>query len=251
MIAVRNLSIHAGSFLLENIHFEVPAGQCAVIMGRTGSGKTTLLETICGLRRPVGGEIRLNGRNVTRLKAAERGIGYVPQDGALFSTMKVREHLGFSLWIRRWPRNAIAARVDELSELLHITHLLHRKPQGLSGGEKRRVALGRALAAYPKILCLDEPLSALDDEMREEMHRTLEAVQKYTKVTTLHVTHHKEDAKRLADVILFLKGGAIQPVSPEELFFNPVDPNGSESNRDPAIPRTSALNTTGQGEKFP
>lgn len=218
MIAVTDLSIRAGSFRLENLNFQVPRGSCAVIMGRTGSGKTSLLEVICGLRRSAGGTIHLNGREVTRLKAADRGIGYVPQDGALFSTMTVRDHLEFSLWIRKWPGEKKRKRVEELAELLHLEHLLDRLPFGLSGGEQRRVALGRALASHPNILCLDEPLSALDDEMREEMHRTLEAVQKYTGVTSLHVTHHREDAKRLANVVLMLKDGKIHPISPEDLF---------------------------------
>ena len=214
MITVTDLAIRAGSFSLEHVSFEVPAGQCAVIMGHTGSGKTLLLETICGLSRPVSGTIQLEGRDVTRLKAAERGIGYVPQEGVLFPTMKVRDHLAFSPTIQKWPRRAIQKRVEELAELLRLRHLLHRKPFGLSGGEKQRVALGRALASYPSILCLDEPLSALDDEMREEMFEVLEAIEKHVKVTTLHVTHNREEARKLSDVLLVFKNGALRRAEP-------------------------------------
>jgi ABC-type sugar transport system ATPase subunit len=149
------------------------------------------------------------GSEVTNLKPAGRGIGYVPQDRALFQTMTVREHLAFALTIRRWERAEIDRRVDELAELLGLQHLLVRKPQGLSGGEAQRVALGRALAFRPGILCLDEPLSALDDETRQEMYELLQKVQAHTGVTTLHVTHHRGEASRLADSILLLKNGRI------------------------------------------
>ena len=211
MIRVEQLSVRAGAFSLSGIDFSVPNGQYAVLMGRTGSGKTTLLEALCGLKRVRTGSISLLDRDVTRLKPADRGIGYVPQDRALFQTMTVREHLVFAPGIRRWPRAAIEERVAELAQLLGLETLLDRKPPGLSGGEAQRVALGRALAARPGILCLDEPLSALDDDTREEMYALLESVQQYTGVTTLHVTHHLGEAERLADVILILKDGLVQP----------------------------------------
>jgi len=188
---------------------DIPTGHYGVLMGKTGSGKTTLLEAICGLRAVTGGRIFLMGSEVTNLKPAGRGIGYVPQDRALFQTMTVREHLAFALTIRRWERAEIDRRVDELAELLGLQHLLVRKPQGLSGGEAQRVALGRALAFRPGILCLDEPLSALDDETRQEMYELLQKVQAHTGVTTLHVTHHRGEASRLADSILLLKNGRI------------------------------------------
>jgi len=211
MIRLENVSIRVGRFALANICFEIPTGQCGVLMGRTGSGKTTLLEAICGLRAVASGSIRFLDRDVTRLKPAERGIGYVPQDRALFQTMTVREHLAFALAIRKADRQAIAQRVAELSRLLGIEHLLDRKPHGLSGGEAQRVALGRALAARPGILCLDEPLSALDDETRGEMYELLEKVQQTTGVTTLHVTHNLREAEQLADRILLLKNGKVEP----------------------------------------
>ena len=215
MIAVERLSLQAGTFQLANVNFEIPAGAYAVLMGRTGSGKTTLLEAICGLRPVAGGSIMLQGQDVTWLEPAARGIGYVPQDRALFQTMTVRDNLAFGLVLRQLPAAEITRRVDELAELLGIELLLNRRPAGLSGGEAQRVALGRALAIRPGILCLDEPLSALDDNTREEMYALLKSVRERTGVTTLHVTHHLAEARRLADRILRLADGRIETLSPD------------------------------------
>ncbi len=209
MIDVADLSVSAGVFRLERVCFQVPTGAYGVLMGKTGSGKTTLLEAICGLRPASAGHIRLGERDVTMLKAAERGIGYVPQDGALFYTMNVRDHLEFALRIRRWPTADIRARVTELADLLGIGPLLGRTPHGLSGGEKQRVSLGRALSFRPRFLCLDEPLSALDDDTREEMCRLLKMAQRETGVTVLHITHHRPEAERLADRMLELTEGRV------------------------------------------
>jgi molybdate/tungstate transport system ATP-binding protein len=211
MIRAEQLSVRSGAFTLEDLSFEVPAMAYAVLMGRTGAGKTTLLETLCGLKRVQAGKILLANRDVTRLLPGQRGIGYVPQDRALFLTMTVREHLAFAPRLQRWPRAEIEERVDELARLLNIGPLLDRRPAGLSGGEAQRVALGRALAARPGVLCLDEPLSALDDDTREEMIALLKTVRRETRVTTLHVTHRLAEAQRLADVVFELKDGKIQP----------------------------------------
>jgi ABC-type sugar transport system ATPase subunit len=210
MISVQDLSVHVGSFALEGVGFAVPRGKYGILMGKTGSGKTTLLEIICGLRRPSGGKVLLDGRDVTRLKPAERGIGYVPQDGALFQTMTVRGHLEFALRIRHWPRGRIRQRVREMADLLGIGPLLDRKPPGLSGGEGQRVALGRALSFEPKILCLDEPLSALDDDTRGAMMDLLKRVQHQTGVTALHVTHHRREAEQLGDWRLEIVEGKVR-----------------------------------------
>lgn len=224
MIQVDRLTLRAGGFILRDISFEVPQGEYAVLMGKTGSGKTTVLEALCGLKPVSAGRIRLHGQDVTELKPAARGVGYVPQDRALFPTMTVREHLAFALLIRGRERRAINRRVEELAELLGLERLLNRKPFGLSGGEAQRVALGRALAHDPSVLLLDEPLSALDDETREEMHDLLEAVRERTGVTTLHVTHNVSEAKKLADRLLFLRDGAIadenEPGFPNGLIAN-------------------------------
>lgn len=209
MIAVEHLSLRQGAFALADVSFAVPTGSYAVLMGRTGSGKTTVLEAVCGLRTIRQGCIWLGERDVTHEKPGARNLGYVPQDGALFTSMRVRDNLGFALAVRRWEKVAIAGRVAELAELLGITHLLDRGTKGLSGGEAQRIALGRALAARPPVLLLDEPLSALDDATRAEMYDLLESVRERTGVTVLHVTHNAADADRLADIVFQLRDGKI------------------------------------------
>lgn len=209
MIELRDLSIRAGSFSLSGLSLLVRTGEYAVLMGRTGRGKTTLLETICGLRRAAAGKILLNGIDVTHLSPAERQIGYVPQDLALFPTMSVREHLAFALRLRRYSARSIQERVDELAGLLGITDLLPRRIPGLSGGESQRVALGRALSFRPSVLLLDEPLSALDEATRAEIQSLLRNVQKSTGVTVLHVTHSSDEANALADQILIVDNGQV------------------------------------------
>lgn len=213
MIRLENVVVQAGSFRLANIDLEIPTGQYAVLMGRTGCGKTTLLETICGLRRLESGRIFLMEQDVSNFKPGRRGIGYVPQDPALFETMTVREHLAFAPAIRGWNGAELAERVDQLAELLGIRHLMDRKPAGLSGGEAQRVSLGRALAGRPAVLCLDEPLSALDDETRAEMRECLRMVREQSAATVLHVTHQTDEARFLADQLLVLRGGRVEAVS--------------------------------------
>jgi molybdate/tungstate transport system ATP-binding protein len=235
MISVRNLSLRLGrlgAFALDGVSFDVPQGAYAVLMGRTGTGKTTILEAIAGLRRPASGAIFLGGRDVTGLPPGQRGVGYVPQDRVLFNTMSVYENIAFALSIQKRPHEEIDQRVNDLAAMLGVTHLLHRQPQGLSGGEAQRVALGRALAGDPAVLLLDEPLSALDDDTREEMHELLCDIRSRTHVTTLHVTHHRSDADRLGTCVLVLADGAVKPVNspcvPEppasqQPRFNPVE----------------------------
>jgi molybdate/tungstate transport system ATP-binding protein len=212
MIALENVTVRAGAFCLTGISLEIPRGHYGVLMGRTACGKTTILETLCGLKPAWAGRILLDGRDATRLKAAQRGIGYVPQDGALFSTMTVRQHLAFALEIRQTPRNVIRARVGELAELLSIGHLLDRQPLGFSGGEQQRVALGRALSAWPGILCLDEPLGCLDEDTHDEICGLLQRVRREVAVTTLHVTHSMSEARQLADCIFRIQNGALTRV---------------------------------------
>ena len=216
MIALENVSIRAGNFALDGVGFVVPAGQYGILMGKTGSGKTTILEAVCGLRKVLAGKIILMDREVTHVKAAERGIGYVPQDVALFPSLTVREHFAFALQIRNWTPKAIAARIDEMAELLDVRPLLDRRPLGLSGGEAQRVALGRSLSFHPKILCLDEPLSALDHDMRLDMCALLKRVKDQLGVTVLHITHDRNEAARLADTLFHIEdGGVIAPNSVE------------------------------------
>lgn len=216
MIKVENLSVRAGAFSLDGISFQISTGDYAVLIGKTGCGKTTLWEAICGLRPIVSGSISLMERDVTHLKPAERGIGYVPQDGALFTNMTVWENLGFALKIRNEEPQLIRDRVRELASLLGLEKLLDRNPFGLSGGEAQRVALGRALANHPDILCLDEPLSALDDDTREDMYRFFEIVRERTKATILHITHNMSEARRLADKVFELKNKSMTEIPMSE-----------------------------------
>jgi ABC-type sugar transport system ATPase subunit len=216
MIALDRIAVKLGAFALRDVSFAVPGGRYATLMGKTGTGKTTLLEVVCGLRRPDAGRVSLGGCDVTHAPAAARGVGYVPQDGALFPTLTVAEHLAFAPTVRRWPAHAVEKRVEELAGLLGITHLLKRKPDGLSGGERQRVALGRALAFRPAVLLLDEPLSALDDDTRSEMYALLRGLHGQLGFTALHVTHNLAEAEHVGDCRLRLgPDGAAWEVAPD------------------------------------
>jgi molybdate/tungstate transport system ATP-binding protein len=210
VIAVDGLSIRAGNFSLQGVSFDIPEGGYGVLMGRTGEGKTSILEAVCGLRPVGGGRILLGGRDVTGLAPADRGVGYVPQDRALFRTMNVGQNLAFGPTVRGWPKERIWERVGELARLLGLSELLERAVDGLSGGEAQRVALGRALAARPGILCLDEPLTALDDRTRDGLIELLARVRRETRVTVLHVTHNRDEALRLGDRIFVLENGVLK-----------------------------------------
>ena len=216
MIRFDSVALNQGDFHLSNLSFEVPEGAYAVLMGPTGCGKTTVLELLCGLRAPMIGAISLDGVDVTRMSPGARGVGYVPQDGALFPKLSVGEQMGFSLRVRRAPEQDIIARVKELGELLGIGHLLGRLPGGLSGGERQRVALGRALAFRPKVLCLDEPLGALDEDMHGEMCALLRSIHSEAGVTALHVTHSGSEAEQLATHLLRFESGSIRTSTPRE-----------------------------------
>jgi ABC-type sugar transport system ATPase subunit len=213
MICVEELAVRAGTFHLTGVSLTVPTGEYGLLIGKTGCGKTTILEAICGLKKIQQGRVYLMGRDVTHLRPALRGVGYVPQDGALFPTMSVRDHLAFAPIVAGWPRSAIVRRVAEMARLVGLESLLDRYPPGLSGGEIQRVALGRALASHPEVLCLDEPLSALDDETRLEMCDVLRSVQRRTHVTVLHVTHSLEETRRLAGAVFKLQEGRILSLS--------------------------------------
>src|SRR5947209_15033162 len=175
-------------------------------MGPSGSGKTTLLETICGLRTPTSGRVLLGGQDVTDWPPAQRGLGYVPQDAALFPTLNVRQHLEFALRLRKWEEARIARRVTELASRLGLSSLLGRLPPGLSGGERQRVALGRALAFDPAVLLLDEPVSSLDEPARDEMIALLQELHRERGPTVLHVTHSRGEAERLGEQVIMIRG---------------------------------------------
>jgi len=213
MLEVKGLVVQSGGFRLGAVDLVVPAGGYGVLMGRTGSGKTTLLEGICGLRRVLGGQVWLDGSEITRTRLADRGIGYVPQDLALFPTLSVRSHLAFALRLRRVPAREIMVRVELLAAALDLAPLLDRGVRDLSGGEARRVALGRALSFRPRLLLLDEPLAAVDESTRDRLCDLLQKIQREHAVTTLHVTHSRAEAARLADTLHVIDLGVVSPRS--------------------------------------
>jgi ABC-type sugar transport system ATPase subunit len=215
MIQLDNVTVRAGTFGLTRVHLSVPEGTYGVLMGGTGQGKTTLLEAICGLKPVMEGSVKLCGVEMTRLKPADRGVGYVPQDLALFPTLTVRRHLEFALRLRRFSQAEIQDRVNQVAHVLEIEPLLGRSIRGLSGGESQRVALGRALSFRPRILLMDEPLNALDEATRDRLCDLLRSLQKSTGLTTLHVTHSRAEARSLAERLYVLQHGRVEerPVS--------------------------------------
>lgn len=230
MIELRDVTVRSGPFALSGITFTVPQGGYAVLMGGTGQGKTTILEAICGLRKVTHGRVIIDGVDVTSWKPADRGIGYVPQDLALFPTMSVRDHLEFALRIRRADRTTIQNRVAELSAVLGIEPLLDRGVGYLSGGEAQRVALGRALAFEPHVLILDEPLTALDEATRDRLCELLRSIQRDRGLTTLHITHSRTEARALADQLFVIESRRVSecPLAqldsvkiPDEIIYGP------------------------------
>lgn len=217
MIELRAVTIRSGPFRLSEISFFVPEGKYAVLMGGTGQGKTTILEAVCGLRTTSAGRVLVAGVDVTDWKPADRGIGYVPQDLALFPTMSVRGHLEFALKIRRAGRAAIRQRVAELAHVLGVEGLLDRGIRHLSGGEAQRVALGRALAFEPRVLLLDEPLTALDEATRDRLCDLLRSVQRSSGLTTLHITHSRTEARALAEKLFIIESRQVTERPLEQL----------------------------------
>ncbi|TWT97953.1 Maltose/maltodextrin import ATP-binding protein MalK [Botrimarina colliarenosi] len=210
MIEVRQLNVVSGAFRLVDVSLQLEPRESVVLMGPNGAGKTTLLEAICGLRRITAGSIHLNDRDVTLEPPAARAIGYVPQDVALFTTMSVRDNLAYGLKVRRVAEDTLNERVREVAQALRIVGLLERSPSRLSGGEARRVAIGRAIAFEPEVVLLDEPLAGLDEATRDEVCIALEAMRQATGAAVLHVTHEPRDAERLADRVLRLESGQVR-----------------------------------------
>ncbi len=222
MIQIKNLQVDLRDFLLEDINLTVDKGEYFIILGPTGAGKTVLLETIAGLYPVKGGEIWLSGKEITQLEPEKRGISIVYQDHALFPHLSVKDNIVFGLRLRKQTRQGIETTLDWVAQLLGISHLLDRKPDTLSGGERQKVSLARALSIKPKLLLLDEPLSALDPESREGVQRELRQIHDHSKVTTIHVTHDFEEAIALGDHIAVLGEGCIKQVgTPEQIFHQP------------------------------
>jgi len=232
-IRIQGLWVDLEEFRLCDINLDVAAGEYLVILGPTGAGKTVLLETIAGLHRPYKGHILLAGEDITRVPPERRGIGFVYQDYALFPHLSVVGNIAFGLKLKRVDRGVIEERVAAISRLLGIEYLLHRMPETLSGGEAQRVALARALVVEPRLLLLDEPLSALDPETRETLQRELGRIHRELSTTTIHVTHDFEEAVALGDRIAILRedstddskreGRIVQVGTPEEIFQRPAN----------------------------
>ncbi len=218
MIQCKDITIRQGSFILDDISFTIETGEYACLVGPTGVGKTTIMEAICGLRRTQSGKVILNDRDITLLRPGERNIGFVPQDGALFETMNVAENISFPLMIRKWPSGERKSRVKELANLLSIEHLLNRRPGHLSGGEKQRVALGRALSFRPQIICMDEPLSALDDKTKMDIIMLIRELKEKVNITALHISHNLKEVEMLADKILHLKDKKLVNYEAKDFF---------------------------------
>ena len=222
MIEVRDLKVDLGEFVLQHINIDVRQGEYFIILGPTGAGKTVLLEAVAGLYPVLEGEIWVNGRDITSLKPEKRGIGIVYQDQMLFPHLSVAENIAFGLKSMKCPREHVKPKVNAISELLGIAHLLHRQPSTLSGGEKQKTALARALVTEPAVLLLDEPLSALDPDTKEKMQQELAELHRRLKVTIIHVTHDFEEAVALGERVAVINEGQIAQIgTPEEVLRRP------------------------------
>jgi len=222
VVQVRGVSLRLGEFAVHDVSLDVQQGEYFVLLGPTGAGKTVVLECVAGLHRPEKGDVYVDGERVNEAPPELRELGYLPQDYALFPHLTVAQNIGFGMRVQRKPRAEIERRVQELAALLGITHLLRRSPVKLSGGEQQRVALARAVAIEPKVLLLDEPLSALDEQTREGLCVELRRVHEELETTTLHVSHNFEETLAVADRIGIIHQGRMQQVgTPEEVFRRP------------------------------
>jgi ABC-type Fe3+/spermidine/putrescine transport system ATPase subunit len=209
--------------VLEDIDLAIGKGEFVALLGASGCGKTTLLRTIAGFALPSAGSIRVGDREVTRLPPDRRGMAMVFQSYALWPHMTAARNIGYGLRLKGWQREAIAMRVAEMEALLGLQGLGGRKPSELSGGQRQRVALGRALAVDPDILLLDEPLSNLDARIRLTVRHEIRALQQRLGITTIHVTHDREEAMVMADRIVILdKGRIAQLGTPEAIYTRPA-----------------------------
>ena len=223
-IRIENLHKAFGDFVaVRNSNLTVEDGQFFVLLGPSGCGKTTTLRMIAGLEIPTSGRILLDGEDVTNLRAAKRDIAFVFQLFALYPHMNVRQNLAFPLKSQGTPRREIRQSVEEVAKLLRIDHLLNQPVSRLAGGDRQRVALGRAIIRRPKVFLMDEPLGALDAEFRELMCEELRRLHNRISATTVYVTHDQVEAMAMGDVIAVMKKGEIlQAGPPIEVYRRPV-----------------------------
>src|SRR6516225_5872459 len=208
---------------VDRVSFTVDHGSCLVILGPSGCGKTTTLRMTAGLEIPSSGRILLDGEDVTSLPASARDIAFVFQLFALYPHMNVRQNIGFPLLCQNYSRAEIGTSVDEAARLLRIDHLLQRRVGGLSGGDRQRVALGRAIVRRPKAFLMDEPLGALDAEFRRLMCEELRDLHDRVGATTVYVTHDQLEAMSMADQIAVMNHGVVEQIGePQEIYDRPA-----------------------------
>lgn len=209
---------------VDDISFEVPDGQFWVLVGPSGCGKSTILRMIAGLEAITSGNLYIGNLLMNQVPARQRDVAMVFQNYALYPHMTVAENLAFGMQMRRLDPQTIQARVQRVAQSLDIAHLLQRKPRQLSGGQQQRVALGRAIARQPQVFLLDEPLSNLDAQLRDETRAELKQLHQQVGITTIYVTHDQAEAMTLADRIVVLHQGRIQQIgSPQQIYNSPVN----------------------------
>lgn len=225
MLEIKDIKLKLGRFALNNIDLKINIGEYFVILGASGAGKTVLLETIAGLYTPDKGYILYNKDDMVLLPPEKRDIGFVYQDYELFPHMTVEDNIIFGLKIRKMDKSIIAEKLYKLVSMLKIEHLLKRYPSKLSGGEKQRVALARAIIISPKILLLDEPLSALDIMIKPTLQQEIKNIHKEFVPTIIHVTHDIDEAIFLADRIGIMNDGNLLKVFEREEIENGLGQN--------------------------
>lgn len=222
-IKIDGVSKMYGSFqALNNVSLEAAPGEFLTILGSSGSGKTTLLKIIAGFEAASGGKILINGEDVAPKKAYERNIGMLFQNYALFPHMTVAENIAYPLKLRHVPKDELQERVNDIIKLIKLDGMEKRLPKQLSGGQQQRCALARAIVYNPPLLLLDEPLGALDKNLRHEMQFEIKRIQNELGITTISVTHDQEEALTMSDKICIMSHGVIQQCSsPEEIYKKP------------------------------
>lgn len=210
--------------VVEDVTLDIQEGEFMSFLGGSGCGKTTTLRMIAGFEPPTEGSIRIAGSEVVAVPPARRGVGMVFQNYALFPNMTVRRNIAFGMKVTGWKSAEMERRVDEMLALIHMEEFGARYPHQMSGGQQQRVALARALAPKPRILLLDEPLSALDAKIRTRLREEIRAIQRQTGITTVYVTHDQEEALSLSDRIVVMRAGRIEQVgTPFEIYNKPAN----------------------------